>query len=1050
MKKYNDAISNKYFNSSNKGDIIQKRMNNKVNNKYYGDIIQKGTWNEAFKNINRFFSARNASSVGRSVEELNGFARAIDAAKKAAKDAGNSASVNVGKLLEEIIKEHSLAPHETAHVIQSLEGIGSKAKSSYLNEYAAGTPMPASAPTPTPASASASAFSPPPPIARPLNEKIASQIKIEISTTNESVHNIIDRHIKKNNLSYQDLQSILDNLNEEYVPLKLKNNLLNSYTSLPGAPRPKTSTTPVASVPSDEQIQARRKIKNNQLHFDNIMSRRGPYGGIAVSELTPDEIAFLKENLPGIEFNPHSTIGKTQLDRVQRLTGFEVKQPIVAPEPVKRPTETANSNIPYGAHQTVRHEIVVSHQPAANIVHTPEPTPNPFPNSPYSPEQISRYSSTFVAPQQSRRRNFWDRNSALWSSPNQHQQNVNFHANQYEDLLRGNITNSNQRHEVATNLVNRGFIPRDAANKILSDFGDEKRVAPKLSRISSGAKNIYQNNFSTNIPLSPETIARNERNKKLVMRAATAYGVGHYALPIAGAFIAGELSKPKYTGDVNDPNFDFDEYKKTRWIRNIRDLAPSLFTTKKSMQKSASKTKKLRKGPPYGPGNISDVDDAAEAAAAQEIVNNTLTRTENTGRLMQPQEYSATDLANRRTGYGAFDNEGNHSYERIIDEKGNTNWDAAKSNDAKAKMLINAIKTAAKNTAKSKLGLVLPTNSQITRSLAYRTTKNALQPIINGPVGKIVAQKLKNDFHINNGQDLSNASEGVLRNVLSGVIGLASYNPVKEVQHALASEGKQLPPSTFKQIADSVVDQNTQSRINAARKDMLAPFNVPKYVSASTKSRPWTAKEQKQHAEESARYHDLTRQRFEDAKNGTDLSSLNSNSSGMGASRFSGMPSIGLSSRTNENLATNEQNNKILNDHAWKALAWSQGKYKPKNQLEEHELIGALQALPQRYKDTLKRKEKNNLERFLELFNPAPQKQQSYLPLTPSALALPNSPQQVTPTAAPQTTVQQQTKATPKFQQRTNTPYQNPEALKAQVEREIKTKIQQMIQQKRY
>jgi hypothetical protein len=1067
MKKYNDTVSNKYFNSPSNSNTIQKRMNNvKSENKYYGNSIQKG-WGSVLENAGRAFRnvfgsgearAITHTAVPRTVEELNGFARIIDAAKKSAKDAGNGASVNVGKLLQQIIKEHLLEPHETAHIIQSLGEISPKAKSSYLSEYAPSASVSTSTPVPISAPASASTARPIPDFAFPRsstsNETIASQIKAQISSSNESARSIVERVVKNNNLSYQDLKEILNTVGDEYIPSHTKIQLYDDHQTLPGAPRPKKTPEPVISATEE----AEKKKRQNQYLWEHIIDRVAN-NRVNISELAPDEIGLIKQIVPTFTGD---VLSQRQIDRIAELGGLITRPSLVAPNPknaterAKSTSMAANSNVPYGAQPTtVRHEIVISQAPAPASVHAPEPirapepAPNPFPNSPYSPEQISRYSSSFVAPQQSQRRNFWDRNSALWNAPHEYQQKVNFHANQYEDLLRGNITEPIKRHEVATDLVNRGFIPRDAANKILSDFGDEKRVAPKLNRVSSGAKNIYQNNFSTSIPLSPEQIARNERNKKLVTRAATTYGIGHYALPIAGAFIANELSKPQYTGDVNDPNFDFNEYKKTKWVRNIRDLAPDLFTVKKDVQKSASKTKKLRKGPLPAPGgSASDVDDATEAAAAQAVIDRSMPRTETAGRLMQPQEYSAADLANRRTGYGAFGNEGNHSYERVIDEDGKTNWKATQDNEnnKKAKIILNWMKETAKSTAKSKLGLVLPNDSDLARRKSFSTIKNVLKPIAEGPVGKMVAQKLKNDFNIKDVKGLSNASEGVLQRALASAVGLTTYNPIKEVQDSLANKGEKLPPATFKQIADSVVDQNTQSRINVARKDMLAPFNIPKYVSASTKSRPWTAKEEKNHAENSARYHDLTRQRFEDAKMGTDLSSLNSDVSG-GASRFSGMPSMGLSSRTsNDYLATNEQQNKIQQQNSWKALAWSQGKYKPTNQLEEQVLIGSLQALPQQYKEMLKPKEKNNVDRLLEFFNSSPKQQKSYLPLTPSALA--GSSQPVTQTATPKKTVQQQVQATPTVQQRINTPYQNPEQLKAQTERAVKAKIQELIRQR--
>jgi hypothetical protein len=219
MKKYNDTVSNKYFNSSSNSNTIQKRMNNvKSENKYYGNSIQKG-WGSVFENAGRAFKnifgsgeARTIThtAVPRTVEELNGFARAIDAAKKAAKDAGNGASVNVGELLQQIIKEHLLEPHETAHIIQSLGEIGSKTKSSYLSKYAAGASVPTPTPAPISTSASASTARPIPDFAFPRsstsNESIASQIKAQISTSNESARSIVERAVKINNLSYQDLK----------------------------------------------------------------------------------------------------------------------------------------------------------------------------------------------------------------------------------------------------------------------------------------------------------------------------------------------------------------------------------------------------------------------------------------------------------------------------------------------------------------------------------------------------------------------------------------------------------------------------------------------------------------------------------------------------------------------------------------------------------------------------------------------------------------------------------------------------------------------------
>jgi hypothetical protein len=203
------------------------------------------------------------------------------------------------------------------------------------------------------------------------------------------------------------------------------------------------------------------------------------------------------------------------------------------------------------------------------------------------------------------------------------------------------------------------------------------------------------------------------------------------------------------------------------------------------VQKSASKTKKLRKGPLPAPGGVGDVDDAAEAAAAQAVIDRAMPRTETVGRLMQPQEYSAADLANRRTGYGAFENEGDHSYERVIDENGKTNWKATQDNEnnKKAKMILNWMKEAAKSSAKSKLGLVLPSDSDLARNKSFSTIKNVLRPIAEGPVGKMVAQKLKNDFNIKDVKDLSNASEGAIQGAIASAVGLMTFNPVKENAH---------------------------------------------------------------------------------------------------------------------------------------------------------------------------------------------------------------------------------------------------------------------------
>jgi len=1099
MKKYNDTVSNKYFNAPNKPDVIQKRMNNvKSENKYYGNTIQKANLGNTASNIGRIvgnlFGGGEARAAARTADELNGFARTIDAAKKAAKDAGNGASVNVGKLLQQIIKEHSLEPHETAHIIQSLEEIGTKTKSSYLSEYAPSAS--AFTTTPAPASVASTTSTPSTTTTQPINaasfsrsptnnKTIASQVRADIASSRESAHKIMDDTIRRHNLTYQDLQEVIDDIPEEYVSSTLKSNLLNSYTSLPGAPRRKATSEPKISVAEEEN---KRKIKNQRL-WDHITSKF-ENNRVDFSHLEPDEIALIRQTLPEADFDAQGgVISKDQLKIMARLEGFNFEPRIFAPNPtnITRPTtstsRSANSNVPFGAQPTtVRHEIVVSQAPTPAPVRTseparaPEPAPNPFPNSPYSPEQISRYSSSFVAPQQSRKRNFWDRNSALWNAPHKYQQKVNFHTNQYEDLLRGKITDPRQRHQTATDLVNRGFIPRDAANKILSDFGDEHRVAPKLSRVSSKVKSVYQNNFSTSIPLSPERIARNERNKKLAVRAATTYGIGHYALPFVGAVVANELSKPQYTGDVNDPDFDFNEYKKTRWVRNIRDLAPDFFTAKKDVQKSASKTKKLRKGPnPVPGGSPSDVDDAAEAAAADAIVQRVLGRTEYTRNLMQPQEYSTQYLTNMRTGYGAFENPDGKTYERIIDDKGNTNWGRNITVDTKTKSIMDSIKTAVKSslsspaikdwakayvaeTAKKNTGLKDLSPEQDLRRKVIRSTVSALKPVMKSPFGTAITDKLKRDFNISNPQQLINAGERTAENSVKGVVGtvhnILSFNPMKLVADEFARRGEKMPPTNFKQIHQQEQGSRTRSRRNVATREMLEPFNrfkdTPQYVRA-TIEKPMTADERKQHNANVANYHALNRQRFEDVKTGQDLSDLNSNNFDTGASRNVGMPSMGLSNRTNEYIGTNKETNKRRDQDVWKSIAWSQGKYKPESKLEEIRLIATLDSLPQTIQAQLKPREKNNIDRLLEFFNPPAKEKKVYTALTPSALA--GTSQPVTQTATPVKTVQEQIKATPTVinTRRTNpTPYQNPEALKAKAEREIQAKIQELIRQRGY
>lgn len=1014
MKKYSDTVSNKYFNAPNKSDVIQKRMNNaKSENKYYGDTIQKSSFGRLSTTAGKVISdimgggkavpaaTTAASAAARSVDELNKLAQSLSSTIKS-----RSNTTPVTDLLNQAIKEHSLAPDEASHIILGLKGITTTQRTAYLNDVArmaAGT-------TPSPTSAASVASTP----------------------------------------------------------------------STPGAPRRTTTPTPELS----EAEKAEKKRRQNQYIWEHIIDRMAN-NRVNVSDLAPDEIALITEIAP--KFNS-SVLNQRQIDSIARAGGLITRTSLVAPNP-KNVTErvnstspmAANSNVPYGAQPTTfRHEIVISQSPFTNpepvrvpeSARTPDAPPNPFPNSPYSPEQISRYSSSFVAPQQSRKRNFWDRNSALWNAPHEYQQKVNFHTNQYEDLLRGKITDPRQRHEAATDLVTRGFIPRDAANKILSDFGDEKRVPPKLNRVSSKIKSVYQNNFSTNVPLSPERIARNERNKKLAVRAATAYGIGHYALPFAGAVVANELSKPQYTGDVNDPNFDFNEYKKTRWVRNIRDLAPDLFTAKKDVQKSVSKTKKINKISAGGiPGGGSDVDDIAEAAAADAVIQRMLPRTENVGRLFQPQEYSNQYFTNMRTGYGAFENAGNKSYERIIDEKGNTNW-GRNITDMQTKSIMNSIKTAVKSslnspaikdwakayvkeTAKKNTGLTELTPEQELRRKVIRSTINALKPVANSPIATAITDKLKRDFNISNPQQLINAGERVAENSIKGGVGamhgILNFNPLRDVAAEYARRGEKIPPINFKQIHQQEQGSRTKSRRDLAAREMLAPFiaptGVPEYVWSTTK-KPMTAEERKQHDANVATYHNINRQRFEDVKTGQDLSNLNSNNFDTGASRNVGMPSMGLNNRTNENIATNEQTNKRRDQDVWKSIAWSQGKYKPESKLEEIRLIATLDSLPQTIQAQLKPREKNNIDRLLEFFNPPAKEKKVYTALTPSALV--GTSQPVVQTSTPTPTVQQQIKATPTVQRRIATSYANPEQIKAEAERAAKAKIQELIRQRGY